>query len=470
MSQHQPTLLWHDYETWGADPSRDHPAQFAAIRTDMDLNPIGEPIELFCQLPGDYLPAPEAMFVTGITPQRANRLGDVEAEFMRKVNDQMSIAGTCTVGYNSIRFDDEVTRYSLYRNFFDPYAREWQNGNSRWDIIDLVRACYALRPEGIEWPLRDDGKPSFKLEHLTAANGLDHGKAHDAVSDVEATIALAKLIKEKQPKLFNWYFSLRRKQAVSKLVDVLALKPLLHVSSRFSAEHGCASLVAPMAWHPENKNAVVVVDMHQDISPLIEWDAERLKQRLYTPSKNLEPGEPRVPIKLLHFNKSPFIAPAATLEDEQAKRLGIDKQRCRDNFKLLRQHQQQIREKLTAIYTEQRDGADDRDVDQQLYGGFFSDADRSQMELVRSTAPQNLAALEPQFHDPRLPTLFFRYRARNFPNTLSEVELARWQQHCNERINNPDYVMHLEQLAEQNQQDEQRMSLLKALYNYLQSL
>ncbi|WP_028113690.1 exodeoxyribonuclease I [Ferrimonas kyonanensis] len=465
-----PTLLWHDYETWGANPAQDRPAQFAAIRTDLDLNPIGDPIELFCQLPADYLPSPEAMFITGITPQRANRLGDVEAQFIAKVEAQMAQPGTCTVGYNSIRFDDEVTRYTLYRNFFDPYAREWQNGNSRWDIIDLVRACYALRPEGIEWPLREDGNPSFKLEHLTAANGLDHGNAHDAVSDVEATIALARLIKTHQPKLYDWFFSLRRKQAVSKLVDVLAMKPLLHVSSRFPASQGCATLVMPMAWHPDNRNAVVVVDLHQDITPLLEWDAARLKQRLYTPSRELEPGEPRVPVKLLHFNKSPFIAPAATLEDQQAERLGLDKQRCRDNFALLRRHHQQVREKLTALYSDDRDGRDDRDVDQQLYGGFFSDADRSQMELIRATAPEHLAALNPQFSDARLAPLLFRYRARNYPYTLSEQEQKRWQLHCQERINDPEYAMKLEQLVETHQQDETKMALLKSLYHHLQSL
>ncbi|BDY04220.1 exodeoxyribonuclease I [Ferrimonas sp. YFM] len=465
-----PSLLWHDYETWGANPSSDRPAQFAAIRTDLDLNPIGEPIELFCKLPADYLPSPEAMFVTGITPQRANRLGEVEAQFIAKVEAEMAKPGTCTVGYNSIRFDDEVTRYTLYRNFHDPYAREWQNGNSRWDIIDLVRACYALRPEGIEWPLREDGNPSFKLEHLTAANGLDHGNAHDAVSDVQATIALAKLIKEAQPKLYDWFFGLRRKQAVAKLVDVLAMKPLLHVSSRFPASQGCTTLVMPMAWHPENRNAVVVVDLHQDVTPLIEWSAEQLKERLYTPSRELNEGDLRVPVKLLHFNKSPFIAPAATLEDAQAERLGLDKQRCRDNYKLLRSHHQQVREKLTALYSEEWASDDSRDVDQQLYGGFFSDSDRSQMELIRTTAPEHLAALNPQFSDPRLAPLFFRFRARNFPQTLSEQEQKRWHNHCQERINDPEYVMRLEQLVETHQQDETKMALLKALYHHLQSL
>ncbi|WP_298439075.1 exodeoxyribonuclease I [uncultured Ferrimonas sp.] len=464
------TLLWHDYETWGANPSSDKPAQFAAIRTDLDLNPIGEPVEYYCQLPLDYLPSPEAIFVTGITPQKANRLGMVEAEFIDKVHQQMAQPGTCTVGYNSIRFDDEVTRYSLYRNFFDPYGREWQNGNSRWDIIDLVRACYALRPEGIEWPEREPGVPSFKLEHLTVANGLAHENAHDAVSDVKATIAMAKLIKEKQPRLYQHYFKLRKKQAVSPQIDILKLKPLLHISSRFPARNGCASLVLPMAWHPSNKNAAICVDMRLDPTPLIEWDVATLKAKLYQKASERGEGELRVPVKLLHLNKSPFVAPASSLEDANAERLDIDKAQCREHFKLLRQHHQLIREKLHQLYDDSGPDQSHKPVDQQLYGGFFSDADRAQMELIRTTAAENLAAINPQFDDPRLEPLFFLYRGRNFPYTLSEAEQHKWHQHCKQQLDNPEYLYQLEQLFAKHGEDDTKMRLLTALGHYLQSL
>ncbi|SHH22097.1 Exodeoxyribonuclease I subunit C [Ferrimonas marina] len=470
MRQDQ-TLLWHDYETWGAEPSVDRPAQFAAIRTDLDLNPIEDPVEIFCRLPTDYLPQPEALFVTGITPQKANRVGLVEAEFIRKVHEQMARPGTCTLGYNSIRFDDEVTRYTLYRNFFDPYGREWQNGNSRWDLIDLVRACYALRPEGIEWPERKPGVPSFKLEHLTAANGLDHGNAHDAVSDVKATIALAKLIKEKQPKLYQWAFSLRRKQAVAQQIDILNLKPLLHVSSRFPAAQGCAALVLPMAWHPDNKNAVACVDLTQDPTPLLEWDIETLREKLYLKAEQRPEGEPRVPVKLVHLNRSPFIAPASTLDDGNAERLGLDKARCREHYRKLREQHKLVREKLHGLFLDSAPPqSDDKPAEQKLYEGFFSDSDRAQMELVRDTAPQNLSALEPQFSDPRLAPLFFRYRARNYPETLSEQELQRWHEHCHQALNNPEYLYRLERLFEQHGSDEEKTRLLTALGHYLRSL
>ncbi|TNE75578.1 MAG: exodeoxyribonuclease I, partial [Gammaproteobacteria bacterium] len=214
------TLYWHDYETFGADPSRDCPSQFAGVRTDEALNIIGEPLSLYCQPPTDRLPSPMACLVTGITPQKAREQGVPEPEFMSEVYRELSRPGTCGVGYNSIRFDDEVTRYALYRNFYDPYEREWKHGNSRWDIIDMVRLARALRPEGIEWPNYEDGSPCFKLEQLTLANGISHEAAHDALSDVLATIAMARLVREKQPKLYHYVYEHRLKQKVAGLIDL----------------------------------------------------------------------------------------------------------------------------------------------------------------------------------------------------------------------------------------------------------
>ena len=194
------TFLWHDYESFGASPRLDRPAQFAAIRTDAELREIGQPVDLYCRPALDVLPQPDACRITGITPQMAEERGLDEPDFIAAVLGHLGAPGTCGVGYNSFRFDDELTRHTAWRNFHDPYAREWQNGCSRWDLIDTVRMTYALRPDGIEWPRREDGHPSFRLEHLAAANGLEQEKAHDAVSDVRATIALARLVRDRQPR------------------------------------------------------------------------------------------------------------------------------------------------------------------------------------------------------------------------------------------------------------------------------
>ncbi len=468
-SKTQNTLFWHDYETFGANPAKDRPSQFAGIRTDMDLNIIEEPVTFYCKLANDYLPSPEAILITGITPQLANQKGMPEAEFMDKVHQQFSQENTCVVGYNSIRFDDEVSRYGFYRNFFDPYAREWQNGNSRWDIIDLVRACYAFRPDGINWPQKEDGSPSFKLEQLTVANGLSHEKAHDAMSDVYATIGMAKLIKSVQPKLFDYYFSLRKKQEVSKLIDVLEMKPLVHVSSKISALNGCTTLIAPLAYHSTNKNAVICVNLAMDVTPLIELTAEQIRERMYTRRDDLAEDELPIGLKQIHINKSPFLAGAKTLTDDNAARLDIDKAFAREQYKKLRQHPE-IREKLVAVFDLHSD-REITDPDLQLYsGGFFSHADKAKMEMIRNTKPMNLAALELTFDDERLPEMLFRYRARNYPETLNDSELMRWREFCQPRLNDPDYMIRLENIIEETEQNESKQKLLQALCHYLRSI
>ncbi|HEY3487270.1 MAG TPA: exodeoxyribonuclease I, partial [Gammaproteobacteria bacterium] len=232
------SFYWFDYETSGVDPARDRPVQFAGVRTDADFRPIGEPLTIYCRFSDDILPQPDSCLITGITPQLANARGMNEVEFARRIHEELSQPGTCAVGYNSIRFDDEVTRYLFYRNFYDPYEREYKNGNSRWDIIDMVRMCYALRPEGISWPQHEDGAPSFRLEHLSKANGIKHEAAHDALSDVYATIGMAKLIKEKQPRLYEYLYNLRQKQEVSRLLNLRDRQPLLHTSSMFPSQTG----------------------------------------------------------------------------------------------------------------------------------------------------------------------------------------------------------------------------------------
>jgi exodeoxyribonuclease-1 len=176
------TFLWHDYETFGANPALDRPAQFAAIRTNAALEPVGEPLNWYCQPALDVFPHPIASLITGITPQDAQKKGLVEAEFADNIHAEMMEPGTCSAGYNSIHFDDEFSRNLFYRNFYDPYEREYKNNNTRWDLIDLARMCYALRPEGVEWPEHEPGKPSFKLEHLSAAPVF-----RDQPEDIEVT-------------------------------------------------------------------------------------------------------------------------------------------------------------------------------------------------------------------------------------------------------------------------------------------
>lgn len=468
---HPPSFFIYDFETFGTSPALDRPCQFAGIRTDQDFNIIGEPLVMYCQPHDDYLPQPEACLITGITPQLAVKKGMPEPEFISRIHKELATPNTCTFGYNSIRFDDEVTRYTLYRNFFDPYAWSWQNGNSRWDLLDVLRACYALRPEGIEWPKDENGTVSFKLERLSVANGIEHSNAHDAMADVIATIELAKKVKQAQPRLFNYLLQHRNKNKLTALIDVVNMTPLVHISGMFGAERGNTSWVVPVAWHPENKNAVIVVDLAKDPEPLFSLDADTLRTRLYTRHDDLAPDELPAPLKLVHINKCPVLADAKTLRPEDAERLNIDRQACLNNLKQIKA-KPEIREKLIEVFAQKASFDDSNNVDTALYSGFFSQADRATMDIIRQTKPENLAALDIKVSDSRIAPLLFRYRARNFPATLTDAEQQKWHMYRRDYFeeNLPAYMERLEQLASQHQDDEQKVKILKAVYHYVESL
>jgi exodeoxyribonuclease-1 len=427
------TLYWHDYETFGIDPKYDRPSQFAGIRTDEDLNIIGESLMIYCKQANDSLPHPQACLITGITPQEVNEKGMPEAEFIKLIHAEFAEPNTCGVGYNSLRFDDEFTRFTLYRNFYDAYAREWQNGNSRWDVIDMARLTRALRPEGINWPDREDGKPSFRLEALTAANGIEHEGAHDALVDVKATIALAKLIKTAQPKLYDFVYQHRQKNTVAPLLNINERTPVIHVSRMYPSEYCGTALVVPIAQDPTNNNGIIVYDLRHDPSDLIELDADTLRERLFTSFKDLPEGVSRPALKTLHINKCPVVVPESTLNAAAAERLQIDKA-------LHYKHLQQLNAagdltaKINAIFTKPDYEAND-DPDAGLYsGGFFSANDKRKMELVRTANADALRVMPIPFEDARLPEMLFRYRARNWPESLSADEQEQWQQYRQQRL------------------------------------
>ncbi len=474
-----PTLLWHDYETWGVDPKHDFPCQFAAIRTDLDLNIIGKPLSYYCQIPNDYIPNPAACLVTGITPQQSLSDGYVETDFANKIAKLMAQTDTCVVGYNSIRFDDEVTRFLRYRNFYDPYEREWKHGNSRWDIIDLVRACYALRPDGINWPLNDTGAPSFKLEDLTKENGISHESAHDAVSDVKATIALAQLIKVKQPKLFEFYFTLRNKNTVMQNIDIRQRKPFLHISGMLSSAKGCCSWFLPIAIHPTNKNAIICLDLASDLSSIDAMDSEALQKLIYTKKDELPAGVNKPGIKLLHINKCPFVAPAKTLTPEHATRLGIDREACLQNLSMINELSY-LEEKLLAVFAPDDNERTPLDIDASLYTrGFASTADNQWMAGIQNADPEQLTSWQQKAPNSLYAEQLMRYRARNYPSTLNSAELEKWQAHRKNRftvdnkntcLSIAECQLQIAQLAERYIDDKRKLSLLSSLTRFIEQL
>jgi exodeoxyribonuclease-1 len=471
------SFLWHDYETFGAQPMIDRPAQFAALRTNADLEPITEPVVWYCAPADDVLPHPMACLITGITPQEARRKGVPETEFAARILSEMMQGGTCGAGYNSIRFDDVITRSLLYRNLRDPYEREYKNGNSRWDLIDLARMCYALRPQGVEWPMHEPGKPSFRLEDLSAANGIAHEGAHDALADVHATIDLAKLLKSAQPRLFDWALGMRDQAFIRELLDPVEPGAVLHTSSRIPAQRGCTTLVLPIAVMPDRPKSVIVFDLMADPAPLIRDSADVISDRVFTAAADMPEGIERLPLKAIHSNHVPMVAPAATLRGVDTDRIGLDPDRCLRHADMLMDALPAVRPKVCQVFQRPPDpvAGDGQDPDQMLYSGFFSPADKHLMKKILAIPPQQLGGHLWSFQDQRLPLMLFRFRARNYPETLTADEAEAWERDRHSRLLHPaspgplgypEFKLALAQARDQNRDRTEAQHILDQLESW----
>lgn len=424
------SLYWYDLETSGTEPRWDRIVQFGGFRTDLSLNPIGDEYCTYVVLPDDVLPNPQATLVTGITPEMTRREGISEFEALSRIQTMFRTPGTCVAGFNNLRFDDEFIRYGFYRMLMDPYAREWQNDNSRWDIIDLVRATGALRRDGISWPVNDEGLPTYRLEDMTRANGLDHGQAHDALSDVRATVSVARMILEAQPRLYDYYFNLRRKKAVRKLLEPFGARVCVHVSGMYPRERYCTAPVVSVCRHPTNSNSIIVADLGHDVEPLLRCSEEEIRATLFKPGPNPD----RPPLKEIKINRCPFVAGVEVLDEESWSRIGV---RERDVEKRLRRLKQPgLAQKIMRVFAGRTmDGVEDPDA--ALYDAFLQDADRSRcdsfLETIRGGGWCDL-----DFSDKRLHTLASRLKARSFPDRMSAEERQAWHRFVSEKLHATD--------------------------------
>ena len=472
------SFLFYDLETFGQDPRRTRIAQFAAVRTDANLKIIDEPVSFYVKPADDLLPSPVATLITGITPQHALAEGVSEAEAFARINELMSKPQTCTLGYNTLRFDDEFVRYGLFRNFHDPYEREWRSGNSRWDLLDMLRLVHALRPDGINWPTREDGATSFKLEHLALANDVRQGDAHEALSDVHATIGMARRFREAQPRMWDYALRLRDKRYVGSLLDVVAMEPVLHISMRYPASRLCAAPVLPLARHPHINNRVIVFDLEGDIEPLLELSVEEITARLYTRAADLPEGQQRIPLKEVHLNKVPALVAWNHLREADFERLQIDPAAIEAKAEKLRELGPQLAEKARQVFARERVNDGPVDSDASLYDGFLAEGDKGLLSKVRTAPPEALAELEQRFRDPRLPELLFRYRARNHPQTLDATARSRWDAYRQQRFTTPgmaeqtlpEYIAQIAQLREEHKDNPDSLALLDALDQWRHSL
>lgn len=472
------SFLFYDLETSGFSPREARIMQFAGQRTDLQLNPIGKPHNYLLRLSEDVLPDPDAVLITGITPQATLAEGIHEAEFLKIFQEQIATPDTIFVGFNTVRFDDEFMRFLHYRNFYDPYEWQWQNGKSRWDLLDLVRMTRALRPDGIKWPFDSKGNPTNRLELLTSLNGLDHANAHDALSDVQATIAIAQMIRARQPKLFDFLLKMRDKKAVAELVT--ASDPFVYTSGKYPSEFEKTTVVDVVAEHPSGQG-VLVFDLRHDPTPFAELDAGELAEALrWRPKEDLGL---RLPVKTLKFNRCPAVAPLSVFDEASQKRLKLSPELFRTNRQKLQPIRDQLGNKIVEalkLLDTQRQARlleDEADVDARLYEGFFANTDRSKMSVVRAASVDELRALDLTFDDARLEPLLSLYKARNFPKTLSDEERATWEQFRERKLLSggtesrmAKFFNRLEELAKRSDLTGEQRYLLEELQLYGQGI
>lgn len=442
------TFFFYDLETSGLNPRQDRIMQFAGRRTDMELKPIGEPINVLVALNDDTLPSPDALMVTGITPQKTVEEGYSEAEFAKIVVNEIFTPETVAVGFNNVRFDDEFIRYLLWRNFHDPYEWSWKDGRSRWDMLDVVRMTRALRPEGIKWPVDENGQPTNRLELITQTNGISHENAHDAMSDVNALIDVTKLIRDKQPQLFNYSFTLRDKNEVKKFVSLDEKKPFVYVSGRYDNQWNKATVALPIAPVP-NSN-VLVYDLRYDPAPFVGLSEEELAKKIFaTWQERQAEGFVALPVKVLQYNRCPAVAPLGVLEQSDGwQKISLDAELVQEHQKILLEHPD-FAEKVRTIFENKPEFKKLPDPEAQLYDGFLHDKDRIRVEAVRNATERELTDFSPEFGDERLPELLLHYKARSFPKTLSEEEMTKWEawREAHLKTQLPKYLESLRRLA-----------------------
>lgn len=471
------SFYFFDLETSGFRAREDRIMQFAGQRTDMDLNPIGEPDNILVKMTDDVLPQPDAILITGITPQATRANGISEAELAKYLTSQVFAPDTIAVGFNNIRFDNEFIRFLFWRNFIDAYEWAWKNGCSTWDLLDVVRMTRALRPDGIKWPFSSDGKPSNKLELLSSINKLEHANAHDALSDVNATIDVARLIKTKQPKLFDYLLAHRGKNKVEPLVT--SGQPLVYTSGRYPSEFEKTTVAVMVAAHPD-KGAALMYDLRIDPEEFASLAPTELARRW----QDYGEDAPYFPVKVLSYNRCPAIAPYSTLDKISAERLKLHKEIIESHYKKL-QKLEDFGDKLVEAvqimgekYADQQSlVVNEMQVDAGLYDGFVNDADKSKIRVVQAADASGLADLHLDFADERLKYLLPLYKARNFPTSLTEEEQNWWEQFKYRRLMDGGekskaavYFKRLGELAEQPGLSAEKMYLLEELQLYGQSV
>ena len=436
-------ILWYDYETSGRDAAVDRPVQLGWQVTDPGMEPVADAESLLVRLPDDVLPSPGAMLVHQILPDVHQRDGISEAELAKHL-EQLIAPRTLVAGYNSRGFDDKFTQHIFYRCLRDPYAWQYADGRGRFDLYPVVLTYFVLAPESIRWPEDHDGRPRFKLDRIGPLNQLDQGlkRAHDASSDAAVTARLARQLALHDPDLFATCLKRIDKHFVTDQIRADGRSEgFLEVTSFAGWDQGFVRDL----WIPfrlsERSNDYVAFDLNYDPQQVMT-NLIGLVERYSIDRSELRKQVRAMGIHTIRINAQPMLFRRATLEPHIKSRLeafGRDEVRQNQHLDVWQHIQEspafkQLYQLAVQVLVETEQALPD-DVDFGLYAGkFLSTHDKDLLASLPLMDPEALSQWTQSFDDPRYDTLLFRYRARNFPQSLTQSEWKLWQKTRREKL------------------------------------
>jgi exodeoxyribonuclease-1 len=419
------SYVFYDTETTGLNPAFDQILQFAAIRTDSDLNEIDR-FEIRSRLLPYVVPSPVALKVTGVS---VAQLTDPNLpsyyEMTRAVRAKLlEWSPAIFIGHNSIAFDEKFLRQALYQSLHDPYLTN-SNQNQRSDSLRIIQATHLYADGIFSYPTGANGQPSFKLDQLAPANGFAHKNAHDAMADVEATIYLCHLAMERAPHIWSSFMRFAQKAAVRDHV----FDELIFSYSDFIYGRPYSWIVTAFGTHPERPNEIFLFDLDHDPDELAALTNEGLAEHL-----NFLPR----PVKKMRCNASPVIFDADDAPHiAAAKSLSRDvlearAARIRDDARLI--------ERLTsAMIASETEYPKSPFVEEQIYDGFYGAADKGRMEEFHSAPWEGRPQILGAFEDPRVKCLAQRILFTERPDLLSAARVAEIKSGIARRVlDNPE--------------------------------
>lgn len=410
-------FAFYDFETTGTSPAFDQPLQFAAIRTDDDFNEI-ERVNIRCRLSRHILPAPWALAVTGISPEQ---LFDPNLPSWFEFSHQISAliarwAPATWTGYNSVTFDEEFMRQTFYQNLHPNIYQTQFHHNNRLDLMKVIYAVWDRAPETLDWPRDDQGRISFKLDRLAPQNGFTTHNAHDALGDVEATIHLATLIRNRAPEVWAGCLRNRDKRAVA---DTLQSGLPVRLIERFGAAPPRSFTGVYAGTSPQNGNVMGFLDLDaSDATSLVDANDEALADAVS--------GTPKL-IRSVSINKMPNIFPITNPKPDHLS-----------EAKIVAAHAG-FRERIgQAIANRFADFERPEEVERQMYDDFYSAEDKRVLAEFQASNWRHRADLVVQLKDHRLRQLGQRLIFWNAPALVSEHYAAAAEAAIRSRWFSPD--------------------------------